>query len=445
MADKPFSKPSSLTEQLQNLCWRLATEMRSLYTAIGQRLDKTSADALYLGIKGKAASAGAADTATKATKDASGNVITATYATKAELAGDMTGATASAAGTSGLVPAPAAGKQTSFLRGDGTWVVPTNTTYSTATTSKAGLMSAADKSKVDASVLTSSQSLTAAQKKQALANIGAVSYLDNTLTEAQAIQTLKNLKFDVGSAAFANSIWGGRNLLDIYTEAQINSKVAAGDFSGMFIGDYITKTITVDGTAYTNVWRCAHFDYYLGIGDTECTTHHIVMVPDGIVGTVPMNSTNATTGGFKGSAMWTTTLPKYTSALQSAFGSAHVLKHRYLITDSMNSSLMSMAGANWTGAVPIWSWEWIDCYANLMTEHMVYGQPIYSSSAADSASYHTQLALFHLRPQLIHCRSSWWLSAVASSDYFANVHWDGYADAGHASYSYGVRPLFLWS
>lgn len=45
---------------------------------------------------------------------------------------DMTGATANAAGTHGLVPAPAAGKQASFLRGDGTWVVPTdtNTTYS---------------------------------------------------------------------------------------------------------------------------------------------------------------------------------------------------------------------------------------------------------------------------------------------------------------------------
>ena len=38
----------------------------------------------------------------------------------------MTGATSSAAGTSGLVPAPAAGKQSSFLRGDGTWVVPTD-------------------------------------------------------------------------------------------------------------------------------------------------------------------------------------------------------------------------------------------------------------------------------------------------------------------------------
>jgi len=34
---------------------------------------------------------------------------------------DMVGSTASGAGAAGLVPAPAAGKQTSFLRGDGTW------------------------------------------------------------------------------------------------------------------------------------------------------------------------------------------------------------------------------------------------------------------------------------------------------------------------------------
>lgn len=62
---------------------------------------------------------------------------------------DMTGASSSAAGTSGLVPAPASGKQASFLRGDGTWVVPTNTTYSPATTSANGLMSSTDKAKLD--------------------------------------------------------------------------------------------------------------------------------------------------------------------------------------------------------------------------------------------------------------------------------------------------------
>lgn len=46
---------------------------------------------------------------------------------------DMKGATGSAAGTHGLVPAPAAGKNVQFLRGDGTWATPANTdTHHTA-------------------------------------------------------------------------------------------------------------------------------------------------------------------------------------------------------------------------------------------------------------------------------------------------------------------------
>ena len=53
----------------------------------------------------------------------------------------MKGATASAAGAAGYVPAPAAGVQTKYLRGDGTWQTPPNTTYSAfkgATDSSAG-------------------------------------------------------------------------------------------------------------------------------------------------------------------------------------------------------------------------------------------------------------------------------------------------------------------
>lgn len=63
----------------------------------------------------------------------------------------MKPATGSAAGTPGLVPAPAAGAQNKYLRGDGTWQTPpdTNTTYSNATQSANGLMSAADKKKLD--------------------------------------------------------------------------------------------------------------------------------------------------------------------------------------------------------------------------------------------------------------------------------------------------------
>ena len=60
-------------------------------------------------------------------------------ATKKNVA-DMTGAGSSAAGANGLVPAPAAGDNTKFLRGDGAWAVPTDTTYGAATSSALGLI-----------------------------------------------------------------------------------------------------------------------------------------------------------------------------------------------------------------------------------------------------------------------------------------------------------------
>lgn len=63
--------------------------------------------------------------------------------------GNMIGATTSAAGKAGLVPAPAAGASTRYLRSDGTWQVPPDTTYNDATTSTHGLMSTSDKSKLD--------------------------------------------------------------------------------------------------------------------------------------------------------------------------------------------------------------------------------------------------------------------------------------------------------
>jgi len=62
----------------------------------------------------------------------------------------MVGATSSANGTAGYVPAPPQdGYNTKYLRADGTWTVPPDTTYSNASGSAAGLMSAADKTKLD--------------------------------------------------------------------------------------------------------------------------------------------------------------------------------------------------------------------------------------------------------------------------------------------------------
>lgn len=80
-----------------------------------------------------------------------GNGTASTFTTQDTTYGNMRGATTSAAGKAGLVPAPATGANNRYLRSDGTWAVPpdNNTTYSVATQSANGLMSSADKRKLD--------------------------------------------------------------------------------------------------------------------------------------------------------------------------------------------------------------------------------------------------------------------------------------------------------
>lgn len=87
----------------------------------------------------------------KVTVDAYGHVTEVAPVTKEDITGlgipgtnttysPMSGATSSAAGTNGLVPAPPAEAQGKFLRGDGTWQPLVS--YGEATATNAGLMSA---------------------------------------------------------------------------------------------------------------------------------------------------------------------------------------------------------------------------------------------------------------------------------------------------------------
>lgn len=106
----------------------------------------TALEASHAATADNAKKAATADSATKATKDGSDQVITSTYVKSLSASGrtvtytkgdnstgtfttqDTTydafnGASESTAGGTGLVPAPAAGNQNKFLRGDGTWQV----------------------------------------------------------------------------------------------------------------------------------------------------------------------------------------------------------------------------------------------------------------------------------------------------------------------------------
>ena len=98
----------------------------------------------------------------KFTVDATGHVSATAAVTKSDITAlgipesdtnttyaNYVGATASAAGTAGLVPAATTAQRNMFLRGDATWQTPTNTTYAAATTAANGLMTSTDKTKLD--------------------------------------------------------------------------------------------------------------------------------------------------------------------------------------------------------------------------------------------------------------------------------------------------------
>ncbi len=72
------------------------------------------------------------------------------FAKKTDLPKVMKGATAEKAGESGLAPAPKAGEEGKYLRGDGTYAEPSNAdTFPLATQEENGIMSAGDKRKLD--------------------------------------------------------------------------------------------------------------------------------------------------------------------------------------------------------------------------------------------------------------------------------------------------------
>ena len=112
-----------------------------------------------------------------------------------------------------------------------------------------------------------------------------------------AQNTLNQITFP--GAGAHNGIFRGKCLGTSVTDAQW-AEIKAGTFNDMYIGDYWT----IDGVD----WVIAAFDYYFGTGDIECTAHHVVIVPRGVLYNAPMNSTHTTDGAYFGSAMHKTGL-----------------------------------------------------------------------------------------------------------------------------------------
>lgn len=237
-------------------------------------------------------------------------------------------------------------------------------------------------------------------------------------------ESLEPLNYD--GAGAHNAIYRGKNLGTAFTAAQ-SAAIRDGSFKDLYIGDYWT----INGTVY----RIADFDYFLKSGDTECTAHHAVIVPDVNMDTQKMNGTSVTTGAYVGSKMYTTNMATTKAKIKADFGSTHILAHREYLANAVANGKQS-AGA------------WYDSEIELMTESMVYGAPHFAP-ACDGSTVPTnytvackQLNLFRHRPDLISNRQTYWLRDVVSAANFAFVDDNGYCAYGSVSGAIGVRPAF---
>lgn len=227
-------------------------------------------------------------------------------------------------------------------------------------------------------------------------------------------------------AGMHNGIYRGKYLGNALTTEQ-KAAITSGTFEDLYIGDYWT----IGGVNY----RIAAFDYWLHCGDTECTKHHVVIVPDTNLYNAKMNDSDVTTGAYVGSTMYTTNLAAAKTTINNAFGSANILNHRTYLKNAVTNGYES-AGA------------WYDSTVELMTEQNVYGGKVFGNVQCGTnvpSSYtidKSQFPLFALDPSRITNRAHWWLRDVVSGATFAYVHSYGYCTYNTASNSRGVRPAF---
>ena len=283
---------------------------------------------------------------------------------------------------------------------------------------------ASSASSASSSATTASQKATAAANSATAASGSATSAANSAQAAQESATELAALLFN--NAGAHNAVYRGKNLGTSVTDAQW-AAIANGTFADLYIGDYWV----IGGVN----WRIAAFDYYYKTGDTSCTTHHVVIVPDTNLYTHVMNDTNITTGGYIGSKMYTEGLAQVKTQINSAFGSSHILSHRQLLVNAVANGKPSGG-------------SWYDSTVELMTEQNVYGGKIFGAGNDGSvgSSLHTidksQFPLFSYEPSMISNNQWFWLRDVVSAPWFAGVDAHGQAAYINASNAAGVRPAF---
>lgn len=273
----------------------------------------------------------------------------------------------------------------------------------------------------------------------------------NTTNLSAAVTRIDDVTNWESTAQMHNNIYRGANLLDGHFSsiADIMTAVRAGDFSDIYVGDYIPASFScsIDTSVTSTNFRIAAINLLNArSGAWGSTSPNLCIVPDKL-GSAYMNSTSTTAGGYVGSYMYKTVLPAYYTALAGSSGKpfyGYIKTTTERLSNGIDTAKSCGGYSGWTGAVS----SVLD-YTNqnlvLLNEPEVYGCKHWSSSEWDAETIAVQLPMFRLNPNTIANNGTawWWLRAVTAGTLFCVV--DGYLYAGcsYASYVGTVRPRFF--
>lgn len=208
------------------------------------------------------------------------------------------------------------------------------------------------------------------------------------------------------------NVFRGKCLGESITEEQMIA-IRKGSFRNLYVGDYWE----INGTKY----RIADINYWRNVGYPESEKvqkPHILIVPDTVLGSGQMNTSNSTAGGYRNSSMKAARLVQIADALPDTFKDM-LISHRIFSDGS-----------------------WIATSVDIMNEVMVHGTYICTDNNNRQTSDTQQLALFRLAPELKAIGVNYWLRNVAGSQTYTLISQYGDASSDMATSTYGIRPVF---
>lgn len=235
---------------------------------------------------------------------------------------------------------------------------------------------------------------------------------------------LLNNGFLNNTAAYKKNIVNPICIGTTLDDAQVE-EIQNGTFRNLWLGSYWL----IDGIE----WQIVDFDYYLNLGESYVSNHHVTIMPMSTNWIYKMNDSNTTEGGYANCKLRTDNLiTNILDYITEIFGSNHILLYQVRLSNAVDEN-GDVSGT-----------AWYNTKIELPNQKMIYGcNPISSRTFGEIES--TQLSLFNLTKEFIRRDYNYWLRDMAEDapGSFVISKQNGIATVtGASSNSIRVRPVF---